>query len=235
MEIHLDSPSASRPHRLYIALTNHCNRDCPWCSTYSSPLGKSFISVKAVASLLPANGPFEVQLEGGEPTTHPELETIVALLRREPRCVKIVLSTNGVLLPKTKSSLIPWIESFGPAFTLKLSMNHYLLDRDSGLVELATLLAECFDELGGGRLFVLNVRLRKGVPENDTRILELVRDAGLEPHANIFFLQRIGRASDMPDWENPFLVGTNFTMINPDGRIIGQDLLARSEAMRILP
>ena len=43
----LDHPTPDRPHRLYYALTNHCNRTCPWCSTCSSPQGSTFLTLDA--------------------------------------------------------------------------------------------------------------------------------------------------------------------------------------------
>ena len=79
-----------------------------------------------------------------------------------------------------------------------------------------------------------NVRLRKGM-DGDARVVEAVRDAGLLPHANVFFLRRYGLASHQLDWDPPAWAGYNFTMVNPDGRLFGPDFVASSEAMRWLP
>ena len=51
----------------------------------------------------------------------------------------------------------------------------------------------------------------------------------------MFHLQRYGFAQKHEDWDEPFLVGSHFTMLNPDGRAFGPDLVARSDAMRRLP
>ena len=51
----------------------------------------------------------------------------------------------------------------------------------------------------------------------------------------MFHLQRYGFAQKREDWDEPFLVGTHFTMLNPDGSAFGPDLVARSDAMRRLP
>lgn len=56
----LDRPSEARPHRLYVATTNHCNRSCPWCSTCSSPSGSTWIGVSDYLASFPSSGPFEV-------------------------------------------------------------------------------------------------------------------------------------------------------------------------------
>ncbi len=76
-----DRPSATRPHRVYVATTNHCNRACPWCSTCSSPRGDTWLGIPEYLAALPAQGEFEVQLEGGEPTLHPRFFELVDLAR----------------------------------------------------------------------------------------------------------------------------------------------------------
>ena len=160
----LDHPSLDRPHRVYVALTNHCNRACPWCSTCSSPQGNTWLSREDYEAGLPRNGFFQVQLEGGEPTTHPQFWDFVRIARQHPRCTHLVLCTNGVVLPRTPAKLHSWIERLGTPLTLKLSINHYLIEHDPGLLALALDLRDRCRELGGERLLVLNVRLRKAMP-----------------------------------------------------------------------
>lgn len=235
MTIPLDHPTPERPHRLYFAVTNHCNRACPWCSTYSSPKKMTFLSFEAYEKSFPEEGFFEVQLEGGEPTVHPEFDRFVSLAVSHPRVSRLVLCTNGVLLPRSRAELRTWLLRFGERFTLKISFNHYLRGRDPQLLPLLILLKELFDELGGDRLLVINVRLRKGYDNDDAVVLSEIEQADLKDCANIFFLQRYGLASDQEDWETPFLAGTNFSMVNPDGRVFGPELVMRSEAMGALP
>jgi MoaA/NifB/PqqE/SkfB family radical SAM enzyme len=231
----LDHPTPARPHRVYAALTNHCNRACPWCSTCSSPSGRTFLPLDDFARALPAEGPFEVQLEGGEPTVHPRFWDFVELARAAPRCTRLVLCTNGVVFPRGRARLAPWIARLGVPLTVKLSFNHHLAGEDPGLLALARDTRDLLRELGGDRLFVLNVRLRRGVEDDDRAIADAVRDAGLLPDANVFHLQRYGFARDEQGWDAPFLVGQNFRFVNPDGRVLGPELVARSEAMRVLP
>ncbi|HEY3818214.1 MAG TPA: radical SAM protein [Polyangiaceae bacterium] len=231
----LDHPVPGRPHRVYAALTNHCNRACPWCSTCSSPAGGTFLSIDDFERALPPDGPFEVQLEGGEPTVHPRFWDFVARSRAVERCRRLVLCTNGVVFPRRPERLAPWLERLGAPLTVKLSFNHHLLDHDPGLVELARATRDALGVLGGDRLFVLNVRLRRGVEEDDRRIVEAVQAAGLGGDANVFYLQRYGFAEGESSWDEPFLVGHDFRFVNPDGRVLGPDLPARSAAMRVLP
>ena len=225
----LDHPSAARAHRVYYALTNHCNRACPWCSTCSSPLGTTFLSLADFRARFPTQGAFEAQLEGGEPTLHPHFWQMVAAARSEPRCTRLVLCTNGVVLPRQEDRLKQWLARLGAPLTVKLSFNHHLIEKDAGLPALAVLLQRLCQKANLD--FVLNVRLR---PDHDDAVAAALERTGLRAHANVFELQAYGFASEEA-WAKPFVVGQNFTLVNPDGSTQGTDLVQRSEAMRVLP
>ncbi len=227
-----DQSTADRPFRIYAALTDHCNRECPWCSACSSPRGKTWMKIEDLFAALPDSGPFEVQLEGGEPTIHPKFSEYVQLAVDHPRCEKLIVVTNGTAIPRKVARMDRWLERLGEVLTIKLSINHYLFDHDKGLINLGRQLKDRIAALGGQRRLVLNVRLRKGIEDDDRRVLQAVEDAGLLPEANVFFLQRYGFASDEESWELPFAVDQNFTLLNADGRAYGTDILTRSEAQR---
>jgi hypothetical protein len=229
----LDHPYPGRPHRVYLAITNHCNRACPWCSTYSSPKGTRFLDPQALPGLLP-DGPFEAQLEGGEPTLHPAFWTWVERLRANPRCQRLVVCTNGLALPRQPARLAPWLERLGAPLTLKLSINQYLLERDAGLVALAVSMGELLQRPGGDRQLVINARYRPG-EEDPAGLTSRLAAAGLGERVNCFPLQRYGLARNQVNWEPPLLAGTDFRLVNPDGSQWGTDLVARSEAMGRLP
>jgi hypothetical protein len=231
----LDHPTRDRPHRIYVALTNHCNRSCPWCSTCSSPAGRTFLPLAAFRELLPRAGRFQLQLEGGEPTLHPRLGEMVDLARAQPGCDRVIVCTNGVALPRQIPRLRAWVAGLGAPLTLKLSVNHHLLDHDPGLLGLCRDLRQVLADWGGDRLLVVNVRLRRGVDHDDARVREAVTAAGLDDCANVFFLQAYGFARGQPGWDPPSPVWSAFTLVNPDGQCFATDLLARSEAMRSLP
>ena len=230
----LDHPDPTRSHRVYIALTNGCNRACPWCSTCSSPAGSTYFPLHLLQTVLPETGPFELQLEGGEPTIHPDFMAVVARARAYSRCSRVVICTNGVRIPRQMEKRQQWLRMLGSPLTLKLSINHHLLDQDPGLIRLAQQLVPEMMSIPESQL-VLNVRLRKGYAHDDQAVLDQVTQAGLLAHTNVFYLQRYGFAADESGWETPFLVGHNFRLVNPDGQIFGPDLIARSEAMRRLP
>lgn len=231
----LDFPEKTRPFRIYAALTNACNRQCPWCSAYSSPGGKTFLTTEALERHFPESGRFELQLEGGEPLLHPDFWEFVSLARSHERCSKTVVVTNGTRIPRSGRALNGWLARFGMDFTLKLSINHYLLDRDPGLMDLASWLDRLMDEAGKRQVLVLNVRLRKNNRDDLDRILGAVKHRGLLHRANVFHLQRYGLAADQSDWDAPYLVEERFTLVNPDGRAFDTDIIARSEAMGRLP
>ena len=234
MSLPHDHPFLGRTHRVYVALTNHCNRACPWCSTYSSPAGNTWITWAQLAASLPAEGNYDVQLEGGEPTLHPEFWEFVTRLRADARCGKLILCTNGVVMPRRREKLRTWLAQLGTPLLIKLSINQYLMEHDTGLLALAEEVHDACVAMGGAREVVYNVRLRRGYDDDDRAVLQAVTQAGLQPRANIFYLQRYGLASNESTWEEPFLAGENFRMVNPDGRVFDTDLLARSQGMGAL-
>ncbi len=193
------------------------------------------MTIETYVSRLPRHGFFQVQLEGGEPTLHPQFWEFVRIAQSHPRCDRLVLCTNGVVLPRKRASLTAWLERFGERSTIKLSINHHLLDRDPELISLAALLRNLCAELDGDRLLVLSVRRRRGYDNDDQRVVEAVAEAGLLDCANVFYLKRYGFASDETTFDEPFpAVAWNFSMINPDGKVFGPDLVRRTEAMRQL-
>ena len=246
---HHDYPYEGRPHRYYFAITNDCNRACPWCSTYSRPGKKTYLSLEMFKNLLPKKGIFEIQFEGGEPTLHPNLLSMVQYSNETGRCNRVVICTNGVLFPfsyknnqidikKSKISLKSYFLKFGPFLSLKLSLNHHLFEYDKLLFEKARIIVDVFKNLisNGDFKIILNVRRRNNPKYTyDNLILEKLACFDLENYANIFFLQAYGKNKNNPLAEKPFLVGYNFTLFNPDGKSFGNDLISRSEAMKKLP
>jgi len=184
---------------------------------------------------LPTEGDFEIQLEGGEPTTHPEFDQFVRTARSLSGMRRLIVCTNGVLLPRNRPALLDWLNRLGQPCTLKLSFNQFLYRHDRNLLELAVMVKDVFESLGGDRLLVLNVRLRPSRTDEEAWIRAAVEKAGLTSCANVFYLQRYGFAADEQDWEPPVLAGHNFRLVNADGCVFDDDLVARSEAMRHLP
>ncbi len=240
----LDAPFAGRDFRLYVAVTNRCNRACPWCAVYSSQAGTTFITLEQVLAHVPRRGAYQVQLEGGEPFLHPDIEEIATRFSRDERCTRVIISTNGTLLPfkvsngsideaVSRPALRAFLSRFPARMTLKVSLNHHLLERDPLLFEKAAFLLGF--TAGTGIRVIFNLRKRNDPSCGRDEALErAVDDHGLRDATNSFFLQRYGRNSRDGMAEPPFIVGTNWCAVNPDGTAWGIDLIGRSEAMRRL-
>ncbi len=240
----LDAPFAGRDFRLYVAVTNRCNVACPWCAVYSSTAGTTFITLEQVLMHVPLRGKYQVQFDGGEPFLHPGIEEFAVHFSRDERCTRVIISTNGTLFPfkisngaiDKEASLLALRSFFSllPArMTLKVSVNHHLLEHDPLLFEKAAFLQEC--TAGTGIDVVFNLRRRNDPDSGRDKALErAVDEHGLRSATNSFFLQRYGRNSHDEAAEPPFIVGTNWCAVNPDGSAWGIDLVGRSEAMRRL-
>lgn len=82
-----------------VEVTSSCNLTCPMCYASSAPGGKhtSVDDCKlAIDRLVAVEGRADVcQLSGGEPTIHPELETIVDYALAQP-IDYVMINTNGI-------------------------------------------------------------------------------------------------------------------------------------------
>ncbi len=88
---------------LIIEITDHCNLSCPACFAASSPEGAWFMSLEELdrkLSTLHGHGKGDadiVQLSGGEPTLHPELEAMIDLCFARG-VSRVYVNTNGIRL-----------------------------------------------------------------------------------------------------------------------------------------
>lgn len=86
-----------------LEITDNCNLECPLCYAHSKP-GLKHRSVEQVRSaidaLVASEGRVEVlQISGGEPTTHPELETVLDYALSQP-IDYVMINTNGIRLAR---------------------------------------------------------------------------------------------------------------------------------------
>ncbi|MEW5818714.1 MAG: hypothetical protein AB1782_00860 [Cyanobacteriota bacterium] len=237
--------------RFYFAITNCCNRTCELCSCYSSPERQTFLPLEYFKSYIPDQGSFEIQLEGGEPLLHPDLNNMITYVRNTGRCENVILGTNSSLLPfvftnnqpdreKSIVSLKNYFLNLGEPFLLKPSLNYYLYKADKYLFEKADIIAQTFSLLSayGDYKLIFNVRRRKSPlsNDNDSWLLEKIEKLSLIDKSNIFYFQRYGQATNRPELELPFIVENPliFYLISPDGRNWNTDLIARSNAMKEL-
>ncbi len=237
--------------RYYFALTNRCNRACAPCCCYSRPERGTFLALDRFKAILPEEGVFEIQLEGGEPLLHPRWREMIRHAANTGRCIKTTLGTNGTRLPfaddadgvspePSKRALLGFFRALPQPFTLKLSINAYLHMADPDLFDKAALVAEVFLKLQSEGTFelVFNVRRRKDpAAGDDAWVVDRMGERGLLEWSNVYFFQRYGFAANDPRLEPPFIIENpvDFYLICPKGRNFGKDLLARSEAMREMP
>lgn len=230
----IDHPYPERARRFYFALTNDCNRACPFCSVYSTPGKTTYMTEETFCAHVPLQGRFEAQFEGGEPTLHVKLNDMIAHVWSTQRCDRVVVCTNGVRLPPTAerlhSYIAPWLKG---RLSIKLSVNHHLAETDRHWLQRAVSLVGLAEECAGLDV-VINLR-RRPYGKRDENLRQALEDNGLLRHTNDFWLQRYGLASGDERLALPHLAGENFELINPDGSLYATDLIARSEAMRVLP
>ncbi|MFT6398507.1 MAG: hypothetical protein ACJAYU_003265 [Bradymonadia bacterium] len=188
-----------------------------------------------MAAHFPEHGLFEVQLEGGEPTIHAQFWDFVSSARENRRCSRLILSTNGTRIPAEAVARASWLRRLGAPLTIKVSINHHLVEADRRHIDRLRGLADSIAELDVTDDVKLVVNLRRRRTEDDQWVRDLIDSASLSEHTNDFFLQRYGLAADNDELDVPYLAGTHFTLINPDGEAWGTDLIGRSEAMGALP
>lgn len=96
---------------LRISVTDRCNFRCVYCMPLEGldwlPKAEilTYEEIERVVSQLAPLGLRRLRITGGEPTIRPELEKLVAMLRRVEGVEDIALSTNGVRLPQMAQAL----------------------------------------------------------------------------------------------------------------------------------
>ncbi|MBM3199530.1 radical SAM protein [Candidatus Woesearchaeota archaeon] len=235
--------------KYYFAITNACNRSCELCSCYSDPTRSTYLNLETFKEILPKEGDFEVQLEGGEPTLHPNLEDMIRHAQETGRCTKVTLGTNATLLPYayidkkldfelSVKNIKDYFLKFKTPFTLKPSINYYLIKSDCIHLDKAESIRDAFSQLKtyGDYSLVFNVRRRKKPlsDDDDEWLVKELDRRGLKEISNLFFYQRYGYAKDREELELPFIIPdpVEFYLIGPDGKNWGTDLIARSEGMK---
>lgn len=220
--------------RYYLPITNHCNRACEYCCVYSSPAKKTFMSFEWIKEFFDKiNAPYEIQLEGGEPTIHPRYDNIFNYFYDSPNCVKIVLTTNGTSFSKI-SNLREYFEHYNKKeFIIKPSINEYLIKKDPKLLDTYETLVDSVKVFKNIQI-IFNVRRRKGVQNDDQWLVDELEKRNLLSISNIFFFQRYGLAKDMEEYDEPFIIcnPVDFHLMTPDGKDFGMDMIARSEYMK---
>lgn len=235
--------------RYYFALTNFCNRSCELCSCHSDPSKTTNLTYEKFLEIVQSNKEYEAQLEGGEPTIHPDFDKMVKYLVNDSFCKKIILCTNAVVMPIVKKagilyqeeSLIKmkqWLMKFiEKPFVLKPSINSHLINHSKVHMEKMVLIKQAFESLPfkEGSQLTYNVR-RIPIPmteDGEEWIQKQLKTLNLYHLCNDFEYQRYGKGKDEEALDLPYIVSNpvKFFLIAPDGKNFGTDLIERANYM----
>ena len=97
---------------IQVRATTICNMNCTFCSTDGGPYSTSHRThytvdaqylVEWIKEIVALKGPTHINLDSvGEPTAYPDLEILIAEIRKIPDISFISMQTNGTLLTKEK-------------------------------------------------------------------------------------------------------------------------------------
>jgi len=161
-----------------VEVTDHCNLSCPVCYAESSPRRPNHRSLQQVEAMLDAvvaneGEPDVVQISGGEPTIHPQIDEILKAAKRRP-IKHLMLNTNGLRIA-ADPAFAEQLAGYAPGFEVYLQFDsleekpHQVL-RGERLLERKLKAIERLNELDISTTLV--VTLKKGL--NDHEIGKLV-------------------------------------------------------------
>ena len=105
----LDAEGLVRIRKLEMYLTKGCNLKCHYCSHFN-PYRKGIVPTATLLENMETwskkVSPKKFGLLGGEPLLHPELNSILRKAREHWSKARIILTTNGLLLPKRGTALL---------------------------------------------------------------------------------------------------------------------------------
>lgn len=228
-------PEMELDANIYVNITNNCDMNCKFCCMYSSPSKTTFMDFEKFQEIIDVEtSPDEinsvgVQLEGGEPTMHPDFLLFLMYLVKNEKIKQITIMSNGkniiehkYLLP-TLVNIVNWYDT---NILLKISVNYETMHQVS-LEDLS------FLEFSIRYIKNLNLLLNgRYEHEKEKDNLEmLLKEYGLLNRTNLYQLQAYGRYSNKNELEKPVIVPKYkyWNIYACDGTPFQNDLIARSE------
>ena len=159
-----------RFRKVYLEISNICNLSCAFCPGTRRP--KRAMTEDDMRALLPKLRPFTDYLYFhlmGEPLCHPRLETFLELAYSHG--FKVILTTNGTLLPKKQELLLS-----SPGLH-KVNISLHAFEANDLSVPFETYLRGCFNfgkAAEGNMLISYRLWNHGGQDEKNTAILELL-------------------------------------------------------------
>ena len=164
--------STKRFHKIYLEISNICNLKCAFCpGTGRKP---KVMTEAEFSRLLPKLRPWADFLYFhlmGEPLCHPNLERYLALAGESG--FKVILTTNGTLLPKQQEMLLR-----SPALH-KVNISLHAFEANDLAVPFEEYLRGCFTfgkAAEGKKLVVYRLWNNGGANEKNQQILEEMKD-----------------------------------------------------------
>ncbi len=240
--------------RYYFALTNFCNRSCELCSCHSNPSKTTNLSMNQFIEIIQQNPnqEYEAQLEGGEPTIHPNFQEMVQYIINDPLCKKVILCTNAVTMPivlkngevleeESIHQMMYWLSQFkNKIFILKPSINSHLIKHSKLHLKKMKIIQKAFEKINflKGSQLIYNVRRipKPLTKDGEDWIIQDLKNLEIYHLCNDFEYQRYGLAKNETDLKLPYIVENpiTFFLIAPDGKNFGMDLIARADYMETM-
>lgn len=212
--------------KYYINITNHCNRRCPFCCMYSSPENERFMDFDDFYGLLydlDGEGNTIIQLEGGEPTLHPQFALFLEYACSLKAVEKVVVDTNGTTIDHVLPVMTEAAARNRKEVEVKMSLNDYLLRQDRRLVK--TIL-DTYYALEFVDCIFVSANVRGETLQQAQRLADMLPGVP----KSIYTFNDYGRARGK-DYAPLRInkVWDEWTCVATDGTDFGTDLIARSE------
>ena len=163
--------------KIYLEISNLCNLSCAFCPGTKRP--KKALTEGEFSALLPKIRPYADFLYFhlmGEPLLHPKLETFLALAGNAG--FKVILTTNGTLLPKQQEILLN-----APALH-KVNISLHAFEANDLSVPFEDYLSGCFQfgkAAEGKKLISFRLWNQGGQDAKNTEILAAMKQVFPEP------------------------------------------------------
>lgn len=162
-----------RFHKIYLEISNLCNLSCSFCP--GTRRQKRAITAEELEILLPKLRPWTDFLYFhlmGEPLLHPQLEAFLEMAGKWG--FKVILTTNGTLLPKQQDMLLA-----SPALH-KVNISLHAFEANDLAVPFEEYLAGCFQfgqAAEGKKLVCYRLWNQGGLDEKNAQILQSLHQA----------------------------------------------------------
>jgi MoaA/NifB/PqqE/SkfB family radical SAM enzyme len=157
---------AANPTTAVVAVTGRCNSRCVMCDIWQRPPGVE-MPPGAFQRLPPSLR--VVNLTGGEPFLRQDLPEVVAAIRRASPRVRLILSTNGLVLGRIRR-MAPRLVTLDPSLAVRVSLDglgalHDQLRGVPGAFDRARQALDLLREAGVSDLGISMTLMRHNVPQ----------------------------------------------------------------------